>query len=374
MEQSPIRSTFISNPSSAVNLALVPTYAYTAAEGNWHFCHHPEICVFQDRLYVMWSNGPSGEDEVGQRILVGGSDDEGATWSKPSVLADSVPDEACSVLTAAGWLDRGDSLLAYFASYAYAEDGPSVDGRGVERFGAGMVRTGLYCAETADGLHFSAPKALGVPLCPNIGPQQTRSGRLIITGNWAHAYSDDPTGDGVWHLRGFADGKTDVTSDDPEAFWRVSKALGLAGICEGSFYQTDDGVLHMLHRSYGPWLYESQSLDDGESWSMPVQSGFSDSNTKFHFGRLPDGRFYYLGSPLPESGRVPLVLSLSEDGLCFDRHFIVAERPVIRKYPGYAKGGMYGYPHSVIHGGYLYAVCSVWKEDIAIFKIDISVL
>lgn len=373
MDKSPIHSTFVDHPADAAALLPKPSYPYVAAEGNWHFCHHPEIGVFQGRLYAMWSNSPSGEDELGQRVLFAWSDD-GETWSDAHVLVDGVPGDARSVLTAAGWLDRGDSLLAYFASYAYEGEGPSIDGRGNKRPGAGIVRTNLYCAATTDGMRFSQPKRLDVPLCPNIGPQKTRSGRLIISGNWAHAYSDDPMGDGEWIMRGYADGKTDVASDDPDAFWRVSKALGLPGICEGSFFQTDDGALHMLHRSYGPWLYESQSMDDGETWTTPAQTGFSDSNTKFHMGRLADGRFYYLGSPVPKSGRVPLVLSLSGDGVAFDKHFILANQCVSRKYPGYAKGGMYGYPHSVPRGGTLYVVCSIWKEDIAVFKIDVSAL
>ncbi|MDL2318599.1 exo-alpha-sialidase [Eubacteriales bacterium OttesenSCG-928-A19] len=373
MEGSPIHSTFMDDPSAATPLLPTPSYPYVAGEDNWHFCHHPEIGVFQGRLYAMWSNAPSGEDEVGQRILYAWSED-GVSWSPPGVLAAGVPAEPGAALTAAGWLDRGDSLLAYFAAYAYESEAPRTDGRGVTRPGDNIVRTNLYCAQTTDGLHFSEPQSLNLPLCPNIGPQRTASGRLIISGNWAHAYSDDPRGDGQWQLRGYADGRTKETSDDPDAFWRVAREMNLPSICEGAFYQTDDGVLHMLHRSYGPHLYESRSVDDGEHWSVPVETGFTDSNTKFHLGRLPDGRFYYLGSPVPGSGRVPLVLSLSEDGVAFDRHFILADRRVARKYPGYAKGGLYGYPHSVLHGGHLYVVCSICKEDIAVFKIDVSVL
>lgn len=376
LETSPIHSTFGKDRASAIPLRPTPAMAYTAGEGNWHFCHHPEIGVFQGRLYAMWSNSPAGEDEVGQRILFAHSDD-GTAWSQPRVLADNIAgDKYPAVLTAAGWLDRGGSLLAYFAAYEFDSEGPSVDGRGNERFGKDIVRTRLYCAETADGVHFSAPKMLKVPLCPNLGPQRTRSGRLIITGNWAHAYSDDPTGDGQWTLRGYGGGeRIDLPgSDDPDAFWRAAKAFGLPGICEGAFYQTGDGVLHMLHRSYGDVLYESQSTDDGASWSVPIPTAFSDGNSKFHLGRLPDGRFYYIGNPVPKSGRVPLVLSLSQDGITFDKHFILADRRVSQKYPGYAKGGMYGYPHSVLHEGFLYVICSIWKEDIAIFKIDVSAL
>ncbi len=117
-----------------------------------------------------------------------------------------------------------------------------------------------------------------------------------------------------------------------------------AGLCEGSFYQTDDGVLHMLLRTTGPGyagkLWVTESRDDGTTWSSPVETGFTDNNTKFHFGRLPDGRFYYVGCPDPEprGARNPLVLSLSEDGVRFDRHFILADEEYVQRRPGQAQG------------------------------------
>ncbi len=378
MTQSPIHSTLWRDPSKAKQLNPVRSTPYAAGPGNWHFCHHPEIGTFQGRLYAMWSNSPEGEDECGQRILCADSED-GVHWSAPRVLADGEPGEKFpAALTAAGWLDRGDSLLAYYAAYEYDSEGPRLDGRGVPRFGTDIVRTRLYCRETGDGVTFSAPVNLGVPLCPNIGPTKTRSGRLIITGNWAHAWADDPAGIGPWAFTGFCQDKAllpEPVRDDPDYFWRVSKAMGYpGGLCEGAFYQTDDGALHMLHRSHTDWLYESQSLDDGATWSAPVKTGFSDCHTKFHFGRLPDGRFYYLGSPIPGSKRNPLVLSLSLDGVAFDDHYIVAGDPVERKYPGFAKGGVYGYPHSVVQNGHLFVICSVYKEDIAVFKIDLDAL
>ena len=110
-----------------------------------------------------------------------------------------------------------------------------------------------------------------------------------------------------------------------------------AALCEGSFYQTDDGVLHMLLRNTARgndcrlWLTESR--DNGATWSTPVETDFSDTNAKFHFGRLPDGRFYYVGNPVG-GGRTPLVLSLSRDGVRFDQHFILGDTHYERRRPG----------------------------------------
>ena len=175
--------------------------------------------------------------------------------------------------------------------------------------------------------------------------------------------------------------------DDSEAFWKVQARMGWpAGLCEGSFYQTDDGVLHMLLRTTGPGyagkLWVTESRDDGTTWSSPVETDFTDNNTKFHLGRLPDG----VGRPWPPlllrrlsrpgaaRARNPLVLSLSEDGVRFDRHFILADEEYVQRRAGQAKGGLYGYPHTMIHDGYLYVIVSLRKEAVAVLRVALSAI
>ena len=97
-------------------------------------------------------------------------------------------------------------------------------------------------------------------------------------------------------------------------------------VCEGAFYETDDKVLHMGLRAVQgkkpESLWMTESTDNGQSWSPPVElPGFKNSSAKFHFGRLPDKRFYYVGSP---ASRNPLILSTSRDGISFNQHFLLA--------------------------------------------------
>lgn len=63
---------------------------------------------------------------------------------------------------------------------------------------------------------------------------------------------------------------------------------------------TEDGVIHMQLRTNSELLWQTKSADDGATWSPPHATGFSDNATKFHYGRLPDGRFYYVRCPDPE--------------------------------------------------------------------------
>jgi hypothetical protein len=121
-------------------------------------------------------------------------------------------------------------------------------------------------------------------------------------------------------------------------------------------------------------LWATESKDDGVSWALPIETTFTDNDSKFHFGRLPDKRFYYVGIPdtLHHYERNPLVLSVSRDGKKFDQHYIIANSLYQLKKEGLWKGGQYGYPHTIIHDGYMYVIISRQKEAVEIirFKLD----
>ncbi|MGD0390073.1 MAG: exo-alpha-sialidase [Tepidisphaeraceae bacterium] len=307
----------------------------------WTYSHHPHLGFFKGQFYAIWSNGRESEDHPGQRVLISTAQDF-AHWTQPRPLVDTVKDAAGveQVLTAVGLYLYDGRLAAYVASF-----GPHKENQLVETL------------TTTDGQTWSKPHDLGMPLCPNHGPQPTASGRLIICGNTSYPWSDDPSGLGGWHMVGI----------DPQSVQ--------GNPCEGSFFQTDDGVIHMLLRNgttqipHRLWLTESR--DDGLTWSAPVPTEFSDAYSKFHFGRLPDGRFYYVGNPLWR--RTPLVLSLSRDGVHFDQHFILAEAH--RDLPrGSDEYGFPAYPHSIVHDGRLYVIVSRDKNKIEVLRVALSEL
>ncbi len=368
-----IASDFLIVPNSP--LAGERTCLYDAALNEWHFCHHPALGTFGDRLFAMWSNGLTGEDELGQRIMYAVSED-GKSWSAPRVLCEAFEGKRMRrVLTAAGFHTYGGKLIAYIAAYEYKALDEVVDQNGMTRRGKDCVETALYAMTSEDGEHFSEPTNLNVPICPNYGPLVLQDGRLLMTGNWAHAYTNDPFGLRGWTLRGFCDdpGKLEMpVRDDPSYFWGVSQAMGLEGaLCEGAYLQDDNGTIHMLHRSYGQWLYESDSHDGGEHWSLPEATRFPNGNSKFCLGRLPDGRCFYVGNPALNSNRCPLVLSISETGMRFSKHYMIEMQPTRRKFDGYVKGGMYAYPHAICRGDSMYVIYSLWKEDIYVLKIPL---
>ena len=338
----------------------------------WTYSHHPAIAFFNGRFCAIWSNGRENEDDTGQRVLISTSADFHA-WTEPRPLVDTLQGRHSElVLTAAGFHQHAGRLVAYFGQYEYR---PEVLEGGRRRPGdQGHQDTCLRAVTTGDGERWSEILDVGLPIVPNHPPQKTTSGRLIIAGNIMFPYTDDPSGLSKWKKAGiYPEEMEEEVYDDSEGFWKVRERRGWSpGLCEGSFYQTDDGVLHMLLRSGQKRLWVTESSDDGRTWSWPLATGFTDNNTKFHLGRLPDNRFYYVGCPDPEGARNPLILSLSEDGVRFDHHFVITDQIYEQKKEGLHKGGEYGYPHTLIHEGFLYIIVSRCKEGMEIIRTPLD--
>lgn len=325
---------------------------------DWTYSHHPHLAFFRGRYYAIWSNGRQDEDAPGQRILIATAAGF-REWSVPRPLVDSVTDTNGieRVLTAAGFHQFGGTLVAYFSNY-----GPRKE------------TTHLLAVTTTNGVDWSPPRPVGLPVCPNFGPLALRGGRLMLSGHVAFPYTDDPLGLDGWQMAGLYPKEMAATvTDDPASFWHVAQSNAWrAALCEGSAFQTDDGVIHVPLRSTGSqfrhklWLTESR--DQGVSYSAPVATEFSDTDAKFQFGRLPDGRFFYVGNPVG-AGRTPLVLALSRDGMNFDRNLILGEQPYPMARPGRSKGGEYGYPNVLIHEGWLNVIVSRQKEGVEILRV-----
>ena len=74
-------------------------------------------------------------------------------------------------------------------------------------------------------------------------------------------------------------------------------------------------------------------------------------------------------TPNPRGARRPLVLSLSDDGLVFDQHYVLCDEEYVQRRKGYAKGGLFGYPHTHIDEGYLHVIVSLRKEAVMVLRL-----
>ena len=359
--QSPAISNNYQTKAGIPHLKIERSMIYTPGK-SWLYNHHSSIIHFKDKFIAIWSEGIKDEDAPGQRVVYASSADF-FHWSAPKPLASPAKvNDTLTVLTAAGLYQYKGTLVAYYGEYRHNRQ-----------------HTHLWAKTSTDGEHWSGPIDMQIPLIPNHGPEAIKSGRLIISGNFLFPYTDDPQGISGWKLSSpYPDSL--YKQDNPVAFYAPAAKLGLPPLCEGSFFQTDDNVLHMLLRVTGKgWkgrLWVTESKDSGESWSRPIETLFSDNDSKFHFGRLPDKRFYYVGIPdtLHHYDRNPLVLSLSTDGKKFTENHIIADELYKLKEKGLWKGGQYGYPHTIIYKGSMYVIISRQKESIEVLRFNLGQL
>lgn len=337
----------------------------------WNYAHHPFLCRFRDRFYLFFSLGRYREDDVGQRVMVISSADF-ETWTAPEELA--VPENPrTGVLIASGTWNTEKRMNAYLLQFDYRPD--ALENGHRRPGGAGRENWRFRCLTTVDGKRFEevpGPEAFG----GNMPVQRLRSGRLFSCGGRVCAWTDDPEGLAGWREasvfpRGW---HSPEEESEPRPLLPGEVSNRKIDLCEGSFIQLPDGRLLMLLRSGTPRLWASMSENEGETWPLPQPTAFTDNRTKFFMGRLPDGRYYHIGTPdpFPPRFRHVLALSLSDGGFSYDRHFLLENRQFKGRYPGLDKNGIYGYPTALVWNGTLYAACSVNKEMIAVMRVALN--
>ena len=343
------------------------------------YSHQAQITSLDGRLYLSWSLGVHGEEEPSQVVVFATSDDLGATWSEPAPIVGVQPGAYAARVACSSGIRVYDGLLvAYVAEWEYDE--PALDKSGRLRIGNHEHHLGTRtraAVSTDGGESWSDP----VDVMPRIAsyhpPSPTTSGRLILPGHVTFPYTDDPAGLSGWTFAGLSGLPPDFVDDTMGWDYGREARKDARVFNEGSFFQTDDGVIHMMLRSESDRLWVTESRDDGETWSEPVVTDHTDGICRPHFGRLDDGRFFGLGTPDPSNpwARTPVVLALGEDGVVFDRHFIVGDEPERPpRMPGRGKRGRYGYPYLHVMDDTAFVAYSIAKEDIAVARFPLAAL
>lgn len=340
--------------------------------------HHACVAAYKGRLYAAWSSSPQHEDDCGQRIMMSVSENF-QDWETAVPIIDSRKGVySMAVLSAGGMAVFQDILYLFFGYYEYAEGEVRENGTlrplAEDDTHHNWTQTGYIC--TRDGISWSEPRFMDIPAVPNHAPSFLHSGRLLMPCSILYPYSDDQSGIGTYCFAGIYGDSFggERPHDDSASIAMVTKKRGWEAplICEGSFFQTDDEVIHMMLRSNSSYLWCTESSDNGESWSDPFPTEFTDDRSKFHFGRLPDGRYYYVGNCIPDQGRNPLMLCISQDGENFSRQYVLRDESYEKKFGGLYKNGLYGYPSSIAQDGYLYVIYSKRKEAIEITRVKLK--
>lgn len=315
---------------------------------NGGMSQHGYLSHHAGKLWIMWSEGPGIEDRVGQRVKYAVSDD-GLQWSPPRFLTPEPPNSGPDSKFYATRTDQG---FRYIARGFWKRDGgllalASLDeaagffGKSLQlrafRFDAKLndwVDAGLVYQDTIN----------------NFPPLKLRTGDWMMSRR-THDYRKS----GVHFLVG---GTKAIDQ------WKSFPVLGsndeLAAE-EPDWWILPDGTLAAVFRDNrnSGFLYRSFSSDDGRTWSRPVKTNFPDAVSKISGLRLSDGRYVLVSNANPKK-RDPLVLSVSDDGVVFDKMI-------------YLVGGRWvDYPHVFEHDGDLFISFSGGKQTVEVLKIRLA--
>ncbi len=332
---------------------------HATEESGFRFAHHPGLIVFKGRLYCSWSNGRAHEDRPDQRVLYSSSAD-GKTWSSPEILA-KPPEDVYGSCVAAGFHVHDDTLVAY---YTLTHEYPTHN--------LHNEKNALWAITSRDGANWSQPTKVAVGFYIE-APRLLSNGRLFLGGEhtgeiWkSHQarmrlmYSDSANGIDGWKQAAI----------DPAA--AKPNGLKVFGYTESCPFIRKDGVVVCPFRNQSGFLYASVSRDNGKTWSVPQQTNFPDSMARFSTGRLQDGRIYVINNPGPDRmNRSLLTIALSDDGIVFNRAWIIRGEPTTQRFKGKGKRDGWQYPSSLVWKNSLFVTCSVNKEDVVITRIALD--
>lgn len=318
--------------------------------------------VFKGRLYVQWQSSARDEDSADTRVLYSHSDD-GEHWSGPLELAPPGGDGAMH--SNGGWWSDGETLVAYL----------NVWPTGFQSGDGGWTEYRL----SHDGVRWSPPRRVtgadGTPVEGVIeqDPHALADGRIVTAFHTrpgmvvAPFFTDDPLGVSGWRRGTMANLPHEGRASrelEPSLFLRAG----------------DDGreCAVMVFRDQASSFRQlaSENCDRGENWTTPAPTAMPDSRAKQSAGNLSGGTAFLVNAPNPGRERMPLAVTLSGDGRCFDRAFLLRGRddlPALRHEGRYKRPG-YHYPKSTLWNGWLVVAYAVNKEDIAVTRVPLAAL
>lgn len=345
------------DPSRPKDLGLksapgAQTFTIFRATGDTdHYANGVVLMPFKDKLYAQWQSSAGDEDSPDTHVVYATSQD-GEHWSAPKMLAP----RGETMHTSGGWWTDSKTLVAYiniwnadFRTGGYAEYRTSTDGRHWSKPHRVVAADG----KPIDGVIEQDPHAL--PDGRIVTAFHLQPG-LVVT----PFYTDDRRG-----ILGWTKG----------AMQNLPHSGGESRELEPSWFRRADGCLVMVFRDQDNSFRQlaSQSCDRGATWTVPVLTDMPDSRAKQSAGNLPDGTAFLVNAPSGTKLRAPLSLTLSSDGLIFDRAFVLrgGDLPPLR-YSGKYKRPGYHYPKSVVWNGQLYVAYATNKEDVELTRVPLA--
>lgn len=335
---------------------------FAAADDTDHYANGVVMTAFKGDLYCMWQSSLKDEDADDTWVAYSRSSDNGNTWSEPMVLCPTIADGYCA---SGGWFASEEKLVGYINTRPKS-----------------VANSGGYTmyVESTDGMNWTEPKPVLMADETQLDgifeqdPHQLPDGRIIGAAHFQPGlklcpiYTDDPTGISGWKKGDFAFTNNGAQSVE----------------LEPSFFLQDDGTIVMVMRDQKSSYFTlaASSTDRGETWTASVKTNMPDSRAKQCAGNLPDGSAFIVNNPgrvTNSSGatwRVPLAITLSDDGKTFDRSYLLRSGKnddyPSQRYSGKSKTLGYSYPKALVHDGYIFVSYSTNKDDAQFTRVPIS--
>ena len=345
------------------------------------FNHHPYLAYFKGVLFASWDNHARDENKSGQQGVFRYSIDQGETWSDVMILfpplaayePGSKENFENPFQTSQGFVELDGRFYAVTCVdkalrqkvYRFNE---------VSRTRVGLLAREVRTDGTLGGIFWLSDTASrpepGYPAYPPGDP-------ALVAKIDDHFKQPANLPQLLFKPRQWPDSDDEHRMTEPTQPWQLDNGTWVR-------LWRNQGSIHARNRaeveaSRPRRHYASFSFDDGKTWTAPTRTNFPDSAARSNAGRLPDGQYYVINNPLPmdgrRGGRTMLGISLSRDGLHFDRMAVLGYLPPGQRYEGLAKAAPgYQYSHSIIIGEHLWVIYSISKEDIEVARIPLSEL
>ena len=340
-------------------------YTPDGTDSAWYYSHHTYLTKFKGKFYAVYSSGRRNEDDCRQRIMMATSENF-KDWEVKVFQDSRYGKQSDIILYCMGIYTDGETLSVLFNSweFRFAEIGRNPDGSyrrpDLPKYPIGE-RHGPFVSQSTDGVTWSEPEVMegeifAKHLAGNHSPFRLSSGRIVWPGFASTAYTDDPTLKSGWRAISVP------IADEEEK----------APITESTVLEYDDGKLLCFNRMgrISKTISAAVSVDNGTTWTSSYRTDFLNSESKFQFGRLPDGRYYYLGNV--DRYRSSVVVMVSDDGVNFDKWYLLADEAYSRMKEGMCKEGLYGYPTSYFDDEYMYVIYSLYKESVEVLRVPLA--
>jgi hypothetical protein len=274
-----------------------------------------------------------GHDQAGTRVSFAVSRD-GVHWSEPRDLSGPPRIEGFGWIARGYWIREGRllALATHFRAPGYPGPGLSLEAFRWDEDSDKWVAHGTVMADAMN----------------NFPPKKLPNGQWMMTRR-DHQRQVSVMVGGVesfdrWQVHPMA--AYDGSGRPEEPYWYVlPDGKSLVGLIR------DNGESKRLLRTF--------STDDGASWSKIVTTNFPDARSKFFALRTSRGYYALVSNANPQK-RDPLMLSISRDGLVYDRML-------------YLVGGRHvDYPHMIEQDGHLLIAFSGAKQTMEVLKVSLD--